>query len=102
MEAAVGTDTSFSVIVCAQQNGICGLKPPVGTMSGDGIIPIAKTLDSAGSMAKDFSAALRLYLRTSAASRKTLREIVEYYEANPETMMKCGGKSGVKYRNTTL
>ena len=167
--AAVGTDTSFSIIACAQENGICGLKPPVGTLSSDGIIPIAKTLDSAGAMAGNFSDTLRLYsamreeplpelqaadiatlriavntanrkmvspgqnkfrrravrqlkkngariskieqmptpllgvimkyefkahleeyLRTSAASRKSLQEIVEYYEANPETMMKYG------------
>ena len=166
---AVGTDTSFSIIVCAQDNGICGLKPPAGALPSDGIIPIAKTLDSAGAMARNFSDTLRLYsamreealpelqaadlatlriavntanrkmvspgqnkfrrravrqlkrngaridkieqmptllqsvimkfefkahleeyLRTSSASRKTLQEIVEYYEANPVTMMKYG------------
>ena len=26
--AAVGTDTSFSILACAQENGVCGLKPP--------------------------------------------------------------------------
>lgn len=167
--AAVGTDTSFSIIACAQENGICGLKPPVGALSSEGIIPIAKTLDSAGAMAWNFTDTLRLYsamrdeplpelqpancsalsiaintanqkmvsqeqnafrghvakllksggasigeieqvftpalgvimkyefkehleayLRTAAASRKTLGEIVEYYEENPETMMKYG------------
>lgn len=167
--AAVGTDTSFSVIACAQQNGICGLKPPVGALPSAGIIPIAKTLDSAGAMAGCFSDALHLYsamrdeplpavhaasagglrfavntanrdrvspgqtdfianavsalkangaqidfieqgpsihqrtimqwefrahleeyLLASCASRKTLREIVAYYEENPETMMKYG------------
>lgn len=59
--AAVGTDTSFSVIACAQDNGICGVKPPAGTLSADGMIPIARTLDSAGAMAKDLPTALRLY-----------------------------------------
>lgn len=169
VSAAVGTDTSFSIIACAQENGICGLKPPVGALSSEGIIPIAKTLDSAGAMANNFADTLRLYsamreeplpelhtadcttlriaintanwkmvspgqnkfrrhvtrmlkrcgasirrieqmptpfqgvimkyefkahleeyLRTSAASRRTLKEIVEYYEENPETMMKYG------------
>ena len=167
--AAVGTDTSFSIIACAMENGICGLKPPAGALSSEGIIPLAKTLDSAGAMAHNFSDALALYsamrdeplpqmeaaptetlrlavntanrqmlspgqrdfveqtlatlqrqgasaeeieqmptgfqrvimtwefmphleayLRTSQASRKTLREIVAYYEANPGTMMKYG------------
>lgn len=166
---AVGTDTSFSIIACAQENGICGLKPPAGALPSEGIIPIARTLDSAGAMAKTMSDALRLYsamrddplplpescpagslriavnttnehfvsegqlsflketlstlkengaaiseiqqnpttlqqiimqwefkahleeyLRTSGASRKTLAEIVVFYEAHPRRMMKYG------------
>ena len=166
---AVGTDTSFSVIGCAKLNGICGLKPPVGVLSSEGIIPIARTLDSAGPMANNFLDTLRMYramrdedfpdikrasldklhiavniayqdtidrsensfiqktvidlkthgamiseisqerdpqlmtimkwefkpmledyLRTSTASRKTLAEIVKFYEDNPKKMMKYG------------
>ena len=166
---AVGTDTSFSVIACAQANGVCGLKPPVGALSPEGIVPIARTLDSAGPMARCFHDALRLYsamrdeplpaiaaaeagelrvavnranegavpedqagfirgfidrlkragaalcevdqpysphmttimqwefrpmleayLSRAAASRKTLAEIVAFYEAHPQTMMKYG------------
>ena len=166
---AVGTDTSHSITGCAKFNGICGLKPPVGTLNTEGIIPISKTLDSAGSMARNLSDALKLYsamrddplpelkpktagklriavnlanrdtlradekrfirlllkhlkasgaaigkviqmpppelgtimkwefrpmlesyLAASAASRKTLAEIVEYYEDHPESMMKYG------------
>ena len=166
---AVGTDTSHSVTACAMFNGICGLKPPVGTLSAEGIIPIARTLDSAGPMARNLSDALKLYsamrdeplpelkpkeisqlriavnlanesvfsadrkrfirllperlkktgaavenviqmpppelvtimrwefrpmlesyLANSTASRKTLAEIVEYYESHPDTMMKYG------------
>ena len=41
-------------------------------------------------MKYEFKAHLEEYLRTSSASRKTLQEIVEYYETNPETMMKYG------------
>lgn len=164
---AVGTDTSFSILACAQANGICGLKPPIGALPSEGIVPIAKTLDSAGPMAQTFSDALALYsamrdkafptvkpagrlrlavnranggrlsdgerlflgrtmerlkkagatadeidqppapclvtimqwefrpmleayLKRSAASRKTLAEIVACYEAHPDTMMKYG------------
>ena len=61
VDAAVGTDTSFSVIACAQANGVCGIKPPHGSLPPSGIIPIAKTLDSAGAMAADFTTALNLY-----------------------------------------
>ena len=166
---AVGTDTSHSITACAMFNGICGLKPPVGTLSAEGIIPIARTLDSAGAMARNLTDALKMYsamrdeplpelkpLRTdglrlavnranrkafqghrrrflnsllkklkaggavtgevdqgaapemmtimrwefrpmledylekSTAKRRTLSEIVAYYEANPDTMMKYG------------
>lgn len=61
VSAAVGTDTSFSILACAQENGVCGLKPPVGALSSEGIVPIAKTLDSAGALGKSFTDALRLY-----------------------------------------
>ena len=166
---AVGTDTSHSITACAKFNGICGLKPPVGVLSTKGIIPISKTLDSAGAMARtltdtlklysamrdrplpelkpkeagalriavnlangfrlppdeksfirkllkqlktcgavigkvvqmpapemttimqwEFKPMLEAYLADSAASRKTLAEIVEYYEDHPDTMMKYG------------
>ncbi len=59
--AAVGTDTSFSVVGCATHNGVAGLKPPHGALSGRGIVPISHTLDSAGALARDFSDALLLY-----------------------------------------
>ncbi len=166
---AVGTDTSHSITGCAMFNGICGLKPPVSVLSAEGIIPIARTLDSAGPMARNLSDTLKLYsamrdeplpelkpkeinqlriavnranesalsadqerfirllleqlnkagaavedviqmpppelvtimrwefrpmleayLASASASRKTLAEIVEYYESHPDTMMKYG------------
>lgn len=59
--AAVGTDTSFSIIACAQANGICGIKPPIGALSSEGIIPIAHSFDSAGPMARNLTDALHLY-----------------------------------------
>lgn len=171
VSAAVGTDTSFSIIDCALKNGICGIKPPSGALPSKGIVPIARTLDSAGPMAVDFTTALNLYsamrdeplpqidcvpaeqlkiaintahtdmvsaekkifidnvienlkaqgaqikeinqpytelqnvimqwefkahleeyLSTASASKKTLSEIVECYENNPETMLKYGIK----------
>ena len=58
---AVGTDTSHSVTACAMNNGICGLKPPAGTLSQEGIIPISKTFDSAGAMAENVTDTLKLY-----------------------------------------
>lgn len=58
---AVGTDTSFSIVACATENGIAGLKPQFGSLSSNGIIPISSTLDSAGALSHDLSDAILLY-----------------------------------------
>ncbi len=49
---AVGTETDGSVVCPAGINGIVGIKPTVGLVSRDGIIPIAHTQDTAGPMAR--------------------------------------------------
>ncbi|HCM12995.1 MAG TPA: hypothetical protein DHW85_07430 [Lachnospiraceae bacterium] len=59
--AAVGTDTSFSIVGCVTENGVTGLKPTHGALSSQGIIPIAKTLDSAGPITRDLTDALLVY-----------------------------------------
>ena len=41
-------------------------------------------------MRREFQPGLEEYLKTSTAGRKTLREIIDYFEANPETMLKYG------------
>ncbi len=166
---AVGTDTSFSIVACATENGIAGLKPGATSLSSNGIIPISKTLDMAGALSKNLSDAILLYkgmadtpfapiqpipvknlkigvnlynkervstaqwrryeqlfelmrsegtqffemmqpyspylgtimrcefrrdlenyLLNSSAKKKTLDELIAFYEANPETMMKYG------------
>lgn len=58
---AVGTDTSFSIIRCAADNGVAGLKPRHGALSSSGIIPISNTLDSAGALSRNLSDAILLY-----------------------------------------
>ncbi|MDR0896515.1 MAG: hypothetical protein LBN04_01535 [Oscillospiraceae bacterium] len=59
--AAIGTDTSFSVVGCAMRNGISGLKPPIGALSCDGVIPIAHSMDSPGPLARTAGDALMVY-----------------------------------------
>jgi amidase len=51
--AAVGTETSGSIISPSSQNSIVGLKPTVGLLSRTGIIPISSTLDTPGPMTKN-------------------------------------------------
>lgn len=49
---AVGTETDGSVIAPSSFCGIVGIKPTVGLLSRSGIIPISKTQDTAGPMAR--------------------------------------------------
>jgi amidase len=46
--AAVGTETSGSIICPSQTCGVVGLKPTLGLLSRSGIIPIAQSMDTAG------------------------------------------------------
>jgi amidase len=51
--AAIGSETSGSILSPASQNSVVGLKPTIGLVSRSGIVPISSTLDTAGPMAKN-------------------------------------------------
>jgi amidase len=53
--AAVGSETSGSILSPSSQNSVVGLKPTVGLISRSGVIPISETLDTAGPMARTVS-----------------------------------------------
>ena len=50
--AAVGTETSGSILNPSCKNSLVGIKPTVGLVSRSGIIPIAHSQDTAGPMAR--------------------------------------------------
>jgi amidase len=50
--AAVGSETSGSILSPSSANSIVGLKPTIGLVSRSGIVPISSTLDTAGPMTK--------------------------------------------------
>ncbi|MDQ1908973.1 amidase family protein [Paenibacillus sp. GD4] len=65
--AAIGTETSGSIISPSSQNGIVGLKPTIGLVSRSGIIPITHSQDSAGPMTRTVrDAAILLGAMTAA------------------------------------
>ncbi len=49
---AIGTETDGSIVAPSSFCGIVGMKPTVGLLSRNGIIPISKTQDTAGPMAR--------------------------------------------------
>ena len=48
---AIGTETDGSITCPAAFNGCVGIKPTVGLVPGDGIVPISKSQDTAGPLA---------------------------------------------------
>lgn len=51
--AAIGSETSGSILSPASQNSTVGLKPTIGLVSRSGIVPISSTLDTAGPITKN-------------------------------------------------
>ena len=77
---AVGTETDGSIVSPAGACGVVGIKPAVGMIEGEGIVPIAASTDTAGPLAGNVrDAALLLDVlagsSTSAQSRPRLKNV---------------------------
>lgn len=81
---AVGTETDGSIICPSSITGIVGIKPTVGLVSRDGIIPIAHSQDTAGPMARSVRDAATLLTALAAqdasdpAARDRPDAVVDY------------------------
>jgi amidase len=51
--AAIGSETSGSILSPSGKNSVVGLKPTIGSVSRSGIVPISSSLDTAGPMTKN-------------------------------------------------
>ncbi|TKK81976.1 amidase [Kribbella jiaozuonensis] len=59
-EYAIGTETNGSIVCPAALNGIVGLKPTVGLIPQQGIVPISHSQDTAGPMTRTVTQAAAL------------------------------------------
>ena len=50
--AALGSETSGSILSPSAKNAVVGLKPTIGMVSRTGIVPISSSLDTSGPMTK--------------------------------------------------
>ncbi len=57
---AIGTETDGSITCPAAYNGCVGIKPTVGTVPTDGVVPISSSQDSPGAMARSVREAAAL------------------------------------------
>ena len=89
---AIGTETDGSVIAPSSFCGIVGIKPTVGLLSRNGIIPISKTQDTAGPMARTVKdAAILLSVltgidnadaATNESNSKSQKDYTSFLDAN--------------------
>lgn len=97
--AAIGTETSGSILSPSSANSIVGLKPTVGLLSRGGIVPISSTLDTPGPMTKniiDNAILLSALTGEDLEDEVTLRNAAnkEYWQSLSENSLK-GKKLGV-------
>ncbi len=79
----VGTETDGSVMCPSGINGIVGIKPTLGLVSRDGIIPIAHSQDTAGPMARTVKDAAAL-LQAMVARDPDDPASVTFPDENPD------------------
>lgn len=58
--AAIGTETHGSIVIPSLACGVVGIKPSVGLVSRDGVIPISHSLDTPGAIAQTVFEAAKL------------------------------------------
>ena len=59
--AAIGSETSGSILSPASANSLVGLKPTTGSISRSGVVPISSSLDTTGPMARSVADAVALF-----------------------------------------
>ncbi|MFD2565389.1 amidase family protein [Aquimarina rubra] len=95
--AAVGTETSGSILSPSSQNSIVGLKPTIGLLSRSGIVPISSTLDTPGPMTKsiiDNAILLNAMVGMDSSDRASVSSKVDFLESIKESVIK-GKRFGV-------
>ena len=99
--AAIGTETDGSIVSPASVNGIVGVKPTVGLVSRTGIIPLSRSQDTAGPMARcvmDAALMLDALAGEDAADEATGRargQLTGHYTETLEATALRGARLGV-------
>jgi amidase len=96
---AIGTETDGSIVSPSSVNGLVGIKPTVGLWSRTGIIPISKTQDTAGPMARTVKDAVILLSALAYTDPKDPSSHIPIVSAKDPLDM---ARSGVKDLDYTI
>ena len=100
VKAAIGTETDGSITCPAALNGVVGLKPTVGLVSRNRIVPISHSQDTAGPIATDVATAARVLAAIAgsdpadSATKEADAHIADYLAALKPGSLK-GARIGV-------
>jgi amidase len=95
--AAIGTETDGSIVSPSSVCGIAGLKPTVGALSGEGVIPISPSQDTAGPMARTVRDLALLFEILAAGNSAAFPEKFEIHSRlNPGALK--GARIGIPRR----
>lgn len=109
--ASIGTETAGSIIYPSSQNSVVGIKPSIGLVSRDRIVPIAESQDTAGVISKNVDdAALILNSiygydtndKDTIASKNLAEDYIRYLNEQSIKGMKIAILKPLAVRNSDL
>ena len=95
--AAVGTETSGSILSPSSQHSIVGLKPTTGLLSRRGIVPISSTFDTPGPMTRNITDNAILLDAMSGTDKSDVASINNPSSKKYWEDVKAGSLLGIKF-----
>ncbi len=75
--ASIGTDTGGSIRIPSAACGLVGLKPAIGEISTDGVVPLSRTMDHVGPLCRSVEDAALVYHALAGYERSGALSTVE-------------------------
>ena len=88
--AALGTDSGGSIRIPSAANGIAGLKPTYGTISTEGVLPLAASFDTVGLMARSVGDAAILFQAMTGEADEPILSMMDVRIGVDETLCSEG------------
>ena len=95
--AAVGTETSGSILSPSSSNSVVGLKPTTGLLSRGGIVPISGTFDTPGPMTRNITDNAILLSAMAGEDKADIATKDNPKNKNYENNFKSGSLKGLRF-----
>lgn len=95
--AAVGTETSGSILSPSSSHSVVGLKPTTGLLSRGGIVPISGTFDTPGPMTRNVTDNAILLSAMTGEDKNDIATKDNPKNKNYENIFKAGSLKGLRF-----